>query len=84
MSTLEVLAESGLTHGDLSPYNVLVDEQGCVVIDLPQVVDLVANPQGEEFLDRDCRNIADFFARRGVLAADAETLALHLASLARP
>jgi RIO kinase 1 len=84
VSSLEVLAESGLTHGDLSPYNVLVDEQGCVVIDLPQVVDLVANPQGEDFLRRDCQNIADFFARRGVLAADPETLALHLGSLARP
>ena len=84
VSTLEVLAQAGFTHGDLSPYNVLVDEQGCVVIDLPQVVDLVANPQGEEFLRRDCRNIADFFARRGVLAADADNLALHLESLARP
>ena len=84
VSSLEVLAQAGLTHGDLSPYNVLVDEQGCVVIDLPQVVDLVANPQGAQFLDRDCRNIADFFARRGVLAADPETLALHLMSLARP
>ena len=84
VSSLEVLAQSGLTHGDLSPYNVLVDEQGCVVIDLPQVVDLVANPQGAQFLHRDCRNIADFFSRRGVLAADSETLALHLMSLARP
>ena len=84
VGTLEVLAQAGLTHGDLSPYNVLVDEKGCVVIDLPQVVDLVANPQGEEFLRRDCRNIADFFARRGVLAADADNLALHLGSLALP
>ena len=67
-ATLEVLAEDGLTHGDLSPFNVLVDETGCVLIDLPQVVDVVANPQGRSFLDRDCRNIADFFARRGVLA----------------
>lgn len=84
VATLEVLAESGLTHGDLSPYNVLVAETGCVLIDLPQVVDLVANPQGENFLWRDCRNIADFFARRGVLSADAETLALHLGGLASP
>jgi RIO kinase 1 len=84
VATLEVFAESGLTHGDLSAYNVLVDEKGCVVIDLPQVVDLVANPQGAEFLHRDCRNIADFFARRGVLAADPENLALHLSGLARP
>ncbi len=44
----------------------------------------MANPQGEDFLRRDCRNIADFFARRGVLAADPETLALHLLGLARP
>ncbi len=84
VTSLEVMAESGVTHGDLSAYNVLVDEQGCVLIDLPQVVDLVANPQGMEFLDRDCRNIAEFFARRGVLAADAETLALHLGTLAVP
>jgi RIO kinase 1 len=79
-----VLAQAGLTHGDLSPYNVLVTDSGCVVIDLPQVVDLVANPQGAQFLSRDCRNIADFFARRGVLAADAELLELHLGSLAVP
>ncbi|WP_395725837.1 serine protein kinase RIO [Nakamurella sp.] len=89
VGTLEILAEAGLTHGDLSPYNVLVDvspsgETHCVVIDLPQVVDLVANPSGAEFLDRDCRNIAEFFARRGVLAADAEILALHLGGLALP
>lgn len=89
VGTLEILAEAGLTHGDLSPYNVLVDESPtgethCVVIDLPQVVDLVANPSGVEFLDRDCHNIAEFFARRGVLAADPETLALRLRGLAVP
>ena len=83
VASLEVLAEAGYTHGDLSPYNVLVDDDGCVLIDLPQVVDLVANPQGEHFLLRDCRVIAEFFARRGVLAADPETLALHLGGLAR-
>lgn len=82
--SLEVLAQAGLTHGDLSAYNVLVADSGCVVIDLPQVVDLVANPQGGRFLRRDCRNIADFFARKGVLAADAELLELHLSGLALP
>ena len=80
---LEALAEQGLTHGDLSPYNVLVHEDRCVLIDLPQVVDVVANPQGQVYLDRDCANIADFFARRGVAAADGELLALHLGSIIR-
>jgi len=84
VGTLEILAESGMTHGDLSPYNVLVDDTRCVLIDLPQIVDLVANPSGADFLDRDCRNIAGFFARRGVLAADAETLAVRLTGLALP
>jgi RIO kinase 1 len=83
VDTLELLASTGLTHGDLSPYNVLVHGGACVVIDLPQAVDVVANPQGGTFLARDCRVIADFFERRGVLAADGELLAMHLGSLAR-
>jgi len=83
VASLEVLAAQGLTHGDLSPYNVLVTGGGCVLIDLPQAVDVVTNPQGESFLIRDCTVIADFFARRGVLPADAELLALHLGGIAR-
>jgi RIO kinase 1 len=83
VGTLEILAEQGLTHGDLSPYNVLVQDDRCIVIDLPQAVDVVANPQGDAFLGRDCQVIADFFGRRGVLAADAEMLALHLGGIAR-
>jgi RIO kinase 1 len=78
VATLELLAQSGRTHGDLSQYNILISDQGCVVIDLPQVVDLVGNPQGIGYLERDCRRVADFFARRGVLAADAEKLTEHL------
>jgi RIO kinase 1 len=84
VATLEVLAGDGMTHGDLSAYNVLVDSDGCVLIDLPQVVDLIGNPQGVAFLQRDCRVIADFFARRGVTAADGELLAEHLRQIATP
>ncbi len=82
VATLETLAREGLTHGDLSPYNVLVHDGACVLIDLPQAVDVVANPQGNTFLNRDCQIIADFFGRRGVLAADGELLALHLGGIA--
>jgi RIO kinase 1 len=67
------LADAGYTHGDLSPYNVLVHEDRLVLIDLPQAVDLVGNPQGFIFLRRDCDNICNWFLARGV-EADPTTL----------
>nr|WP_286185570.1 RIO1 family regulatory kinase/ATPase [Sphaerisporangium cinnabarinum] len=70
---MAVLARLGYAHGDLSPYNVLADGDRIVVIDLPQVVDLVANPFGTELLLRDCRTMATWFASRG-LETDADEL----------
>lgn len=67
------LADVGYTHGDLSPYNVLVHGGKVVLIDLPQAVDLVGNPQGFTFLRRDCENICSWFRARGV-GADASIL----------
>ena len=71
---LGALADAGLAHGDLSPYNVLVDGERLVLIDLPQAVDLVGNPQGFEYLHRDCVNITGWFARHGVPDATADDL----------
>ena len=48
-----MLALAGYAHGDLSPYNVLVHDGRLVLIDLPQIVDVVGNPQGPAFLARD-------------------------------
>ncbi len=70
---LGVLADAGYTHGDLSAYNVLVHHGRLVLIDLPQAVDLVGNPQGFNFLRRDCDNICSWFQARGV-AADPQLL----------
>jgi RIO kinase 1 len=70
---LGVLADAGYTHGDLSAYNVLVHHGRLVLIDLPQAVDLVGNPQGFNFLRRDCHNICSWFQARGV-AADPQLL----------
>lgn len=67
------LAELGLAHGDLSPYNLLLHEEVVVAIDLPQVVDVVANPRGPELLHRDCENVARWFNGRGC-AADGDAL----------
>ncbi|MGH3735440.1 MAG: serine protein kinase RIO [Micromonosporaceae bacterium] len=60
------LARLGLAHGDLSPYNLLVHNGQIVLIDLPQIVDVVANPQGPSFLERDASVVATWFAARGV------------------
>lgn len=72
-AVLLLMADQGWAHGDLSPYNLLVHEGRIVVIDLPQLVDVVSNPSGFELLERDCRITAEWFARRG-LAVDARAL----------
>jgi RIO kinase 1 len=60
------LARHGWAHGDLSAYNLLVDAGRLVLIDLPQVVDVVGNPRGPEFLARDVDRVASWFAARGL------------------
>ncbi|MCW2851908.1 MAG: serine/threonine protein kinase [Nocardioides sp.] len=67
------MAQQGVVHGDLSPYNILAAGERLVVIDLPQVVDLVANPAGMDFLLRDCTNVCAWFRARG-LAVDEQDL----------
>ncbi|MEV6811077.1 RIO1 family regulatory kinase/ATPase [Micromonospora sp. NPDC051296] len=66
VEALVVLARAGYAHGDLSPYNLLVHAGRLVLIDLPQVVDVVANPQGRDFLARDVQVVATWFAARGL------------------
>jgi RIO kinase 1 len=63
---MAVLAEHGIAHGDLSPYNVLAAGERLVIIDLPQAVDIVGNPTGMDFLMRDCHNICTWFTARGL------------------
>ncbi len=69
VGALLALAGLGLAHGDLSPYNLLVHDDRLVLIDLPQVVDVVGNPGGMDFLARDVRNVTAWFAARGLPAA---------------
>ena len=78
VETMHIMAQAGFAHGDLSTYNLLVHDGRLVVIDLPQIVDVVANPQGREFLTRDARNVAAWFVRHGVTGADGDELAADL------
>ena len=63
---LATLAQAGIVHGDLSPYNTLAAGERLVIIDLPQIVDLVGNPHGMDYLLRDCTNMATWFRARGL------------------
>jgi RIO kinase 1 len=53
----------GLVHGDLSEFNVLVDEYGPVIIDLPQAVDAAANNNARSMLERDVDNMTNYYAQ---------------------
>ncbi|MFJ4223216.1 serine protein kinase RIO [Microbacterium sp. NPDC089695] len=74
---MRIFAAAGFAHGDLSAYNLLIHEGRVRVIDLPQIVDIIANPQGLDLLHRDCVNVCEWFARRRV-ECDAEDLFAEL------
>jgi RIO kinase 1 len=79
LHVLRAFARAGFAHGDLSAYNLLLHEGRIVVIDLPQIVDLVANPLGVDFLHRDVLNVCAWFGGRGLPADPEEVFASVLA-----
>jgi RIO kinase 1 len=54
---------TGLIHGDLSEYNVLVGAEGPVIIDLPQAVNAAGNNSARAMLLRDVGNLTATLAR---------------------
>jgi RIO kinase 1 len=83
VEAMVTLAAAGFAHGDLSAYNLLVHHGRLVMIDLPQVVDIIANPAGRGFLERDAKNVATWFAKAGHPGADPEELGRLLVTEAR-
>jgi RIO kinase 1 len=71
---MRMLARAGWAHGDLSAFNLLVHRGRLVLIDLPQIVDVVANPQGAVYLERDCGNVCQWFGARGLDTPDLDHL----------
>ncbi len=76
VQALIALARLGYAHGDMSAYNLLVWRGQLYIIDVPQLVDVVANPRGGQFLDRDAANVAGWFARRGLAGVSPDPAAL--------
>ena len=54
---------AGIVHGDLSEFNILIDSNGPVIIDLPQAVDAAANNNAPNMLERDVNNLATYFGQ---------------------
>lgn len=54
---------AGIVHGDLSEFNILMSADGPVIIDLPQAVDAAGNNNAREMLERDVRNLSEYFGR---------------------
>ncbi|WP_243901422.1 serine protein kinase RIO [Glycomyces niveus] len=79
---LRRMTELGFAHGDLSPYNTVVHDGRLIVLDLPQVVDLYANPLGFDFLTRDVENLGSWFTARGIARDEVEDLQAELKALA--
>lgn len=50
---------TGLIHGDLSQFNVLIDAHGPVIIDLPQAVNAAGNNNAFAMLERDVTNVTE-------------------------
>src|SRR3989338_58349 len=69
LQTIEFMARmfygAGIVHADLSEYNALVNDNELVFIDLGQAV-LRTHPSAREFFERDVKNVADFYSKKGL------------------
>jgi len=63
MHYVKLMLCAGIIHGDLSEFNVLVDDYGPVIIDLPQAVDASANNNAKAMLLRDVTNMTNYYAQ---------------------
>ena len=63
MNAIKIMLCNGVVHGDLSEFNVLLDEHGPVIIDLPQAVNASTNNNAESMFTRDVNNISTYYAQ---------------------
>ena len=63
MQNVMRMLSAGIVHGDLSEFNVLVDEYGPIIIDLPQAVDAAGNNNAHAMLTRDVDNMTNYYGQ---------------------
>jgi RIO kinase 1 len=79
---------AGIIHGDLSEFNILLNEQGPVIIDLPQAINAAGNMGAAAMLYRDVDNLKNYFSQFAPELAKTqygkEIWSLYVAGLLRP
>jgi RIO kinase 1 len=73
VSDIRKMYKNSFVHTDLSEYNILLRGEEPFIIDFGQGV-LLTHPKAEEFLERDVKNICNFFRKKGVDCDPEETL----------
>ncbi len=68
---MQKLHKAGLVHTDLSQFNILNYNEEPVFIDMSQATTL-ENPNAQEYLTRDIKNICTFFRKIGIKADEQE------------
>lgn len=63
MHYVKLMLCEGLIHGDLSEFNILLDDYGPVIIDLPQAVDAAANNNAKAMFFRDVNTVTRYYAQ---------------------
>ncbi len=68
------LYKAGLVHADFSEYNILIHNEKPVLIDFSQCTP-VNDPNANAYLERDIRNLAKFFNKKGLNIKEERVLA---------
>jgi RIO kinase 1 len=72
LKDVKTLWKKGLVHGDLSSFNILINNEKPVFIDFSQASPTTA-PNAKELLERDVKNLCQYFKKIGVtLSKEAE------------
>ena len=74
VQNLKRIVKSGRVHGDYSTFNILWHQEEAVVIDFPQVMEFMHNPNAKMVLERDVRSLCKSFMKQGIHADEAKVL----------
>ncbi len=72
--------EAGLVHGDISEYNILINNDEMVIIDVGQAV-IYDHPMANELLSHDIKNIANYFRRMYNVKVNEEKITTEILNL---